>query len=178
MENVIRQRRPVTDPWQWLKAGPGGAAPTVPAAGDVLVPLALWREQRDALLARKGRLGIWLDAGEDAAQIAGDLAHFAPHISLVAVNFPRFADGRGYSTARLLRERYGYRGELRAVGDVLRDQFPELVRCGFDSFALRAGENVEAALAAFDALPEIYASSVTEPLPLFRRRLLAAGGRA
>jgi len=80
------------------------------------VPLAVWRSQRDALLGRAGGLGVWLDANDDPAHIAGDLAHFA----VIAVNFPQFTDGRGYSIGRLLRERYGWRGELRAVGDVPR----------------------------------------------------------
>src|SRR5258706_12523843 len=96
MAVIIRQRQVVADNWQLLKpAAAGGIA--IPAAGDVIVPLALWREQRAALLARSGRLGIWLDGHEDPALIAGDLLHF----DLIAVNFPQATDGRGYSIARL-----------------------------------------------------------------------------
>jgi uncharacterized protein (DUF934 family) len=169
MENVIRDTTVAADNWRLLE--PGDA---VPPGEAVLVPLATWQIQSDTLKTRTGRLGVWIEGDADPAVIAGDLAHFA----LIAIRFPKFADGRGYSTARLLRERHGYTGELRAIGDVLRDQLPELVRCGFDSFALRAGENAEAALKSFDDLPEIYAASTRQPVPLFRRRSLAAGKSA
>jgi uncharacterized protein (DUF934 family) len=86
------------------------------------------------------------------------------------VNFPKFTDGRGYSTGRLLRERYGYRGELRAIGDIFRDQLLYLSRCGFDAFVLRPGEDPQAALAAFGDFSEAYQAAVDRPLPLFRRR--------
>lgn len=162
---VISTQAAIADPWQWLKAGD-----VVPAAGDVLVPLALWREQRDALLGRPGRVGIWLDSDQDPADIADDLGRLA----LVGVNFPKFTDGRGYSTARLLRERYGWRGELRALGDVLRDQLFEMARVGFDSFALRADQDVDAALGAFRDFSDAYQTAVDRPQPLFRRRLAQA----
>jgi len=161
MDNVIRDAQVAADNWRRLEAGEA-----VPPGEAVIVPLATWQSQRDALKARTGRLGLWLEGEADPAAIASDLAHFA----LIAIRFPTFTDGRGYSTARLLRERHGYAGELRAIGDVLRDQLPELARCGFDSFALRAGENAEAALKSFDDLPEIYAASTGQPVPLFSRR--------
>jgi uncharacterized protein (DUF934 family) len=91
-------------------------------------------------------------------------------LTLVAIRFPHFTDGRGYSTARLLRERYGYAGELRATGDVARDQLFCLSRVGFDTFELREGEDVGAALAAFGDFSEAYQSSVAQPQPLSRRR--------
>jgi uncharacterized protein (DUF934 family) len=86
------------------------------------------------------------------------------------VNFPAFGDGRGYSTARLLRERYNYKGELRAFGEITRDHLFYLASCGFDSFVLREGEKPEEALASFDDFSDAYQSSVERPLPLFRRR--------
>jgi len=87
-------------------------------------------------------VGVRLEPADDPAQIAGDL----PRLALVAVNFPKLADGRGYSTGYLLRRRYGYRGELRAVGDILRDQLFYLARSGFDAFQLREGADAHAAL--------------------------------
>jgi uncharacterized protein (DUF934 family) len=105
-----------------------------------------------------------------------DPASLAPRIdrlALVEINFPAFTDGRGYSIARLLRERYGYRGELRAVGDVQRDQLFYLARCGFDSFLLREGEDPQQALRALSDFSDAYQASPEQPLPLFRRR---AGG--
>ena len=91
-------------------------------------------------------------------------------LKVIAIEFRTFNDGRGYSTARLLRERYGWRGELRAVGDVLRDQIFYLARCGFDAFELQDGQDVDAVLAAFNDFSERYQASVDQPLPLFRRR--------
>ena len=90
-------------------------------------------------------------------------------IALVAIRFPAFTDGRGYSTARLLRQRHGWTGELRAVGDVLRDQMFYLARCGFDTFDLKDGESVAEALAGFGDFSEAYQSAADRG-PLFRRR--------
>ena len=92
-------------------------------------------------------------------------------VTRVEVHFPKFGDGRGYSIARLLRERYGYRGELRAVGHITRDLLFFLESCGFDAFELREGENPQEALAAFEDFSESYQASVARPQPLFRRRL-------
>ena len=92
-------------------------------------------------------------------------------VTRVEVNFPKFGDGRGYSIARLLRERHGYRGELRAVGQITRDLLFFLESCGFDAFELREGENPHQALAAFEDFSESYQASVARPQPLFRRRL-------
>src|SRR5882762_6146328 len=103
---------------------------------------------------------------DDPASVADRLGR----VARVEVNFPKFGDGRGFSIARLLRERYGYRGELRAVGQVGRDQLYYLESCGFDAFLLRDGEDPEEALAAFNDFSESYQASVNQPIPLFRRR--------
>src|SRR6185503_17398024 len=89
---------------------------------------------------------------------------------VIAVNFPKFGDGRGYSIGRLLRERYGYKGELRAVGWVVRDHLLYMENCGFDAFLLREGADAEEALTGFQDFSESYQATVTKPLPLFRRR--------
>lgn len=166
MALVIKHRQAVADNWQLLEPGADGSPPLFTLSGDIIVPLALWLSQRDALIFRLGRIGVWLDSNEDPASIADDLRL----LSLVAVRFPHFTDGRGYSTARLLRERYGWRGELRAIGDILRDQLFYLARCGFDAYALRPDQDVALALAAFEDFSEGYQSSVERPSPLFRRR--------
>lgn len=165
----IKDRKRAHDPWRLLKPAADAALPAVPPDGDIIVPLALWRAARAALLAREGRLGLWLAGDQEPAELAGDLQHF----DVVAVDFPRFTNGRGYSVGRLLRERYGWRGELRAIGDIQRDQLSYLARCGFDAFDLRDSEDVEVALAAFDDFSESYQASVDRPLPLFRRRAAA-----
>jgi len=170
MATIIKDRKLVTDPWLRLEPGADGSLPPAPPSGDVIVPLAMWQGQREALLARPGRIGAWLNSNEEPGAIAEDLRLFG----VVAVNFPKFGDGRGFSIARLLRERYGWKGELRAVGDIFRDQLFFLASCGFNAFALRAGEDPEEALASFGDFTEAYQSSVERPLPLFRRRHLAA----
>ena len=98
------------------------------------------------------------------------LAERLPGLKVIAINFPKYGDGRGYSIARLLRERYGYKGELRAIGVVARDHLQLMAQCGFDSFQLRDGEDAQAALAAFGDFSEAYQVSAAQPAPLFRRR--------
>lgn len=173
MAILIKDRKIATDFWQLLREAADGAPPAVPAAGDVIVPLRRWLEAREALRKRPGRIGVWLDGNDDPADVAEDLRLFG----VVAVDFPRFTDGRGYSIARLLRERYGWRGELRAIGDIQRDQLFYLARCGFDAFALRDGEDGAVALEAFHDFSERYQGAVDEPLPLFKRRTAGSGSR-
>jgi len=103
-------------------------------------------------------------------QDPGALAARLDAVARVEVHFPKLADGRGYSIARLLRERLGYRGELRAVGEVRRDQLHYLSRVGFDAFLLPDGEDADGALAALAGFSEAYQASVERPVPLFRRR--------
>jgi len=107
-----------------------------------------------------------LEPTDDPALLAGALAE----VRVIAVNFPKYSDGRGYSIARLLRERYGYQGELRAIGVVARDHLRAMAQCGFDTFELREGEDAQAALAAFGDFSEAYQASAAQRVPLFRRR--------
>jgi phosphoadenosine phosphosulfate reductase len=97
--------------------------------GPVILSKQQWLAERDRLAGRNGPLGLQIEPGEAIDDIAADLPRFA----LIAVNFPKFSDGRGFSTARLLRDKHGFAGELRAVGNVLSDQIPFLRRVGFDS---------------------------------------------
>jgi uncharacterized protein (DUF934 family) len=143
-----------------------GDAAQIPAGADVLLPLDEWRERSAVWAARGGRTGVVLSPTDDPFALAGDLHR----LSLIAVAFPRFTDGRAYSSARLIRERLGWTGELRAVGDVLRDQLFLMVRCGFSSFALREDQNPVEALASFKAFSVRYQACADEPTPLFRRR--------
>ena len=129
-----------------------------------------------ATLIRRGKIAnpsqpeagevLRLEPGDDPAKVAERLGA----VARVEVNFPKFTDGRGYSIARLLRERHGYQGELRAVGDVLRDQIFYLSRCGFDAFLLRDGQDAEESLSALHDFSEAYQASVERPEPLYRRR--------
>ncbi|WP_017939971.1 DUF934 domain-containing protein [Zestomonas thermotolerans] len=164
MQRIIKNGQVIDETWHLLpKDAP---LESVPNSGDVIVPLALWREHGHALKARDGGLGIWLDADEEVEEIAGELDSF----QVIALNFPAFTDGRHYSTAALLRQRYGYQGEVRAIGDVLRDQLFAMKRCGFDAFAVREDKDPYDALKAFEEFSEVYQAAVDQPLPLFRRR--------
>jgi uncharacterized protein (DUF934 family) len=130
---LIRNNRPVeTD--EWVRVADDAALPADDA--KVIVSLSRWQAERTALITRNAAVGVVLAADDAAEDIADDL----DRLSLVALTFPKFADGRAYSTARLLRGRYRFRGELRAVGNVLRDQLLFMHRCGFDAFELQKGD--------------------------------------
>ena len=165
MTKLIKQRQIIEDNAMLIKLNEDGSFAPLAANGVVLVPLKQWQAQRDELLAR-GDVGVWLASDEEAESIAADLAHFA----LVALDFPAFTDGRSYSNARLLRDRFAYKGELRAVGDVFKDVILFMKRCGFDSFAVRADKDINEALKGLDDFTEYYQGATDEPLPLFRRR--------
>jgi len=113
---------------EWIRYTPDSAI----LAGDypLLVPLGIFIAEPERFLAHEGPLGVEIAAGESAAPLQPHLDRLA----LLALAFPKFSDGRSYSTARLLRERMSFRGELRALGDVLADQIPLMRRCGIQSF--------------------------------------------
>jgi uncharacterized protein (DUF934 family) len=105
----------------------------IPAGGNVLLPLARFLEDAEAVLQRDGKVGVILPNNRDP----DDLEPYLERLALIALVFPTFRDGRAYSQARLLRERYNYEGELRATGQVLRDQFVFMIRAGFDAFEVK-----------------------------------------
>ncbi|MEO8180867.1 MAG: DUF934 domain-containing protein [Deltaproteobacteria bacterium] len=158
---VIKDRQIVDDDWVLLAADSA-----LPATGDVIVSLSQWNEasQAGGFAGRAGKVGVRLKSNESPEQIQA--LEQAP---LIAIEFPSFTDGRGYTSARLLRDRHGYRGELRAVGDVLRDQLFYMARCGIDSFALKAGKDIEGALSAFLDFSITYQAAADDRRPLFRR---------
>ncbi len=150
----------IDSPWHVLRDEQEGVAADQP----VLLPLQTWlaRKAQGPLNAHNS---VWLAGSDDPAALAPDLVP----LPLIAIDFPRFFDGRGYSTAALLR-RYGYLGELRAIGEVLIDQVFQLKRVGFTSFALRTDQNADDAVAALTRYSNTYQGAVDNPLPLFRRR--------
>jgi len=137
--------------------------------GAVIVSLERWLAERDTLRGRNTPIGVRLQSGQEPDVIASDLGN----IALVALEFPVYRNGRAYSYARLLRERYGYKGELRAVGNVLRDQFHFMVRCGFDT--LEVADNITPEIWAEHVSPFTYsyqpASDGREPVLSLRQRL-------
>lgn len=157
---IIKNRQIVDNDWQHL------ADDAAIMAGNITVSLTRWLAEREVLLARTDDVGVRLLGEEDFTILAPDLSQLA----LVVINFPAFTDGRGYSVARLLRERYGYTGELRAQGDILHDQLFYLSQMGFDSFELAQPEQLPHALTAFDDFSESYQTTVLRPEPLYRRK--------
>ena len=128
---LLKDGRIADDPWLTV----ADDAP-LPLGRYVIVTLDRWRAQRDALAGRNAPLGLRLGSGQRPDEVVPDLHHF----DVVALEFPTFRDGRPYSTARRLRERFGYRGEIRAVGQVLRDQWAFMRRCGFDAFEVERAD--------------------------------------
>ncbi|MFQ6576479.1 DUF934 domain-containing protein [Pseudomonas sp. UM16] len=164
MQRIIKHNQIVDETWHLLPKDV--TLDELTNCDDYIVPLQLWRDHGHALKARDGGLGVWLDADEEAEEIGDDVSCF----QVIALNFPAFTDGRNYSNARLLRDRYKFTGELRAVGDVLRDQLFYMKRCGFDAFALRADKDPVEALESLKDFSVTYQAATDEPQPLFRRR--------
>ncbi|UZE97888.1 DUF934 domain-containing protein [Alkalimarinus alittae] len=161
MPKLIKDNQIIDDNWIVVDADFEGALPEQPA----IVPLSYWNQNKASLSARSD-IGVWLDSHEEPSHIASDL----DSIPVVAINFPKFADGRGYSYARLLRERFNYKGEIRAVGDVLQDQLFYMKRCGFNAFAVRADRDIEVALTGLNVFSNSYQAACDRNTPLFRRR--------
>jgi uncharacterized protein (DUF934 family) len=139
------------------------------AGEDIIVPLEEWMQQQAPLKRHAGRVGVWLASHELPEQLGSDI----PQSPLIAVDFPAFKDGRSFTNARELRERFGYEGELRAIGDVLRDQMFYMMRCGINAFDLRDDQEPQACLDALHDFRDSYQAGIDQPLPLFRRRSAA-----
>lgn len=160
---LIKMGQPEQDEWALSRLEEG-----LPARRPVIVPLALWQAHRD-----DQGLAPWLASD---TELTPELAEELAHAPLVAIDFPAFTDGRGYTLARLLRERHGYEGEVRAIGDVLVDQLFYMTRCGFDALALREDQHLDDALRALGAFSVSYQPAVDQAEALFERRLRENGG--
>ena len=168
MAQLIKNQTVTVDGWKTLEIAANEEAETIALpSGDVIFPLAVWQARKAEIISTHKRIGLLLQSGDCVKDIAADLDYFI----VIAVNFPKFVDGRGYSSASLLRQRYNYQGELRAVGDVLHDQLFFMQRVGFDSYALKDGKDTVYALqAGFSPFAETYQTSTSQPEPNFRRR--------
>jgi uncharacterized protein (DUF934 family) len=166
MLNIIKDRAVIgADDWNLIRLAEGEAAESLAVpAGKVIVPLAVWQAQK-ATLQTRGDVGVWLASDERPEALKDDAAS----LPIIAVDFPKFADGRGYSIAYNLRARHNYGGELRAVGDVLRDQLFYMQRVGFNSFAVREDRDANDALKGLSDFSEAYQTSWDRKSPLFRR---------
>ena len=161
---IILDKKIVADTWTHVAEDAA-----LPAAGNLIVPVSFWVKERAALAKRVGKTGVWLKGEHDPTQI--DVVRELVKLPLIAVEFAQFVDGRGFSIGRLLRERYGFKGELRAFGDVFRDTLPYLARCGFNAFALKEGKSLDDAVHAFGDFSDAYQNAVDQPVPYYRRRL-------
>jgi len=162
MPKLIKNRSIVEDDFVLVnEVAEGEAAPE----GKVILPVQFYLDNRDALAARED-VAVWLES-DQPAELLNDIHQ---EVAFIAVNFPKFADGRGYSYARIIRERMNYTGELRAIGDVLLDQLHFMARCGFDSFAVRADTDIEEALSGFEMFRYDYQAANDDQTPLFRKR--------
>lgn len=159
MPNIIKDGAVVEDNYEVVAKD----ADTVPASAAIL-PLALWLEKRGELQDRND-IGVWLDSDESPKGLVGAFDGLA----LIAINFPAFADGRGFTYGRELREQHGWTGEMRAIGNFMRDQLFSLHRLGFNSYALQ-GVDLTDALNSLDDFSVNYQPDVLEKRPLFRRR--------
>jgi uncharacterized protein (DUF934 family) len=154
---LIKDRQITDDAWTLVRDAEAGAP-----AGPAILPLALWKTLRDSRAAAD--TGVWLAPADDPAELAGAVAE----LPVIAVDFPQFADGRGYSIGRLLRERYGFAGELRAIGDVLRDQLYPLEQVGFNAFSLREDRDPAKDIAGLHDFSLGYQQTFLRQQPLFR----------
>lgn len=160
MQNLIKGGQHQEDRWTLIEEDA-----LIPATGPIILPLALYQAQKSEWDTTERDIGVWLND----EQMAEDVTDSLDNLALIALRFPKFADGRGFSKARLLRERYGYKGEIRAIGDFLPDQVFYMGRCGIDAFACRTEDEAMIALALLSPFSVRYQSG-TDSTPLFERR--------
>lgn len=166
-KQIILGKAVVNDDWFVLRLKEGETPDQIALpGGKIIVPLKVWQARRSELQGRAG-LGVWLASDERPEILRDDTGKFA----VIAVDFPKFSDGRGYSVAWNLRTRLAYSGQLRAIGDVLRDQLFYMQRVGFDAFEPRPDRNIHDALKGLTDFSETYQSSCDEKMPLFRRHV-------
>ena len=159
MQQIIKNGQLVNDDWN--RVDEVGLFPE----GKILISMSSWNEQQVQFFKRYGEIGIWMESNENPEEIEN-----LERIPVIGILFENFMDGRGFSIARLLRERLDYQGEVRAIGLPIRDQLSYMVKCGFDAFDLADHYDLEEALASLNDFSESYQTSVQQKTPLFRRR--------
>ena len=160
---VIKNKTVITDDWKLIRELDNSAS--IPE-GNVILPFSYWKAKRDELLKQDTEHAVWINGSINTEELVDDLESF----SLIALDFPAFKDGRSYSHARLLRDRYHFQGELRAIGDVLRDQLFFMQRCGIDSFEVREDKNVEDALKGLEDFTVRYQAAADDAIPVYKLR--------
>lgn len=169
---ILRKRALVEDDWAVIEDGL--AEVEAAAGGKVIVTLARWRVEREALLAAYAAVGVLVPNTADIEAVYAEISDRP----LIALQFPTFTDGRALTQAVLLRKRLGFTGELRALGDVIRDLVFWLGRCGFDSIVPRKDQNPEACLEALDEIRVAYQAAADAHTPVWIRRRGRVAGAA
>lgn len=164
MTKLIKNKQVVEDSWLLISDKTLSSTNDLPKE-KIILPLQAWLSLKNEF-SDPSTIGVWLDSDEEPSLLGENINE----IPLIAINFPSFADGRGYSYASLLRQRKSYQGEIRAIGDVLRDQLFYMQRCGFNSFVMRENDRSEEALDSLEDFSDTYQSSAANPEPLFLRR--------
>lgn len=160
---VIKNKEVINDDWQLIRDIENDDA--IPE-GQVILPFAYWQANRDELLKRDTEHAVMINGDTVTEDLLDDMENFA----LIALDFPAFGDGRSYSHACLLRQRYEFKGDLRAVGDVLQDQLFFMQRCGFDSYAIREDKDFEEALKSLNDFTVTYQTAADGALPIYKQR--------
>lgn len=167
---IIKDAQQQPQTWRILDESLGIDALAECEGQDIIVPLCCWLAEQPTINSRAARTGVWLDSHEKADVLLTVADVNISDIAIIAVNFPVFSDGRGYSIARALRQNLHYRGDIMAFGDILRDQACYLSRCGFNILNPRADQNPGEMIKALNDFSDAYQSSPAQELPLFRRR--------
>jgi uncharacterized protein (DUF934 family) len=157
MRQIIKLRNVINDTWKYVDEDPKASA--------VIVPLARFQQERDQWVSSSAILGVRLAPTDNVTALQADLAR----ISLIALEFGGISEGRGYTHAQLLRGRYNFKGEIRAVGKIQRDQVFYMARCGFDAFEFPEGTDLNAALPAFNDFTVAYQPSADKGVELTKR---------
>ncbi len=160
---VIKNKEIINDDWQLVREIEIDAP--VPE-GKVILPIAYWQENRDAILKQNSEYAVWIDGSVETEVVLDDLDRF----SIIALDFPAFKDGRSYTHASLLKTRYNYKGDLRAIGDVLQDQLFFMHRCGIDSYAIREDKDIEEAIKSLNGFSVRYQAAADDALPIYKQR--------
>lgn len=159
MRRLIKQREVIVDEWRYADEDPVGRERAL------ILPFARWKAEREQWWLWDGRLGVRVGPTDPVAELKNDFTR----IGLIAIEFSGLAEGRGYSQAALLRSRYKFTGELRAVGKIQRDQLFYMARCGFDTFELPEGADLNVALTAFDDFDVAYQGAYDAGIQVARR---------
>lgn len=166
MPRLIKDGAVSENPWRLVSKDAEITDAINEQSNQILVHLSLWQNHKEELIGSEKEVGVWLDSEDDPYDLSKD----AVDLPLIAVNFPVFRDGRAFSSAAILRERLLFKGELRAIGDVLRDQVFYMKKCGINSFEVEESLDADELLQAFADFKDSYQSTVENPEPLFRRR--------